>query len=332
MLARTGWIKDISVRATRGRTRAIKDGLAGTTLYVPPAPTYKRLVPKKKRETLVAEVGQLLKRGRLSPFEHEAALRTGLRVRFIAEGHSWAHSDLEAEALIEAAFKAMGVERPTWEAGQPNATTSPDYCQCCHSPLDDADKANHRRFCCDTCSKVMKGYDWERWYRIDHGIKAQAAYLARLDELPERSCIVCGAGFRSVTPETKTCSPECAGVAKRSVPEKSCQHCGKRFRPHSRAKVANFCSKSCADQSRRLRPKTCLTCQSVFQPVSRHEVYCSAACKPGLPEIPCGHCGALFGPATKRATFCSRKCKDDAKNRRRALDFEAARAFLCEPC
>lgn len=332
MLALPEWLKDISVAANRGRTRNIKDGLSGTTLWVPPEPVYKRLVKKRDREAFVKEVASLLRRGKLSPFEHEASTRAGLRLRFLGEGHSWAHSDLEAAALIDEAFDLMGVERPTWEAGQPNATTGPDYCQTCYSPLDDADQANHRRFCSDTCARVMKSQDWERWYKLQHGIVNNAKYLARLEEIPERPCTVCGAGFRSLKPETVTCSPECAGIAKRTIEERPCKHCGTRFRPHTSTRGAGYCSKSCADHSRRLKPKTCPTCLSSWTPKDGRERYCSSLCKPPNPEISCGHCGELFNPPTKRAQFCSRTCKDRNTTRRRAIDAEAARSVLrCDP-
>jgi endogenous inhibitor of DNA gyrase (YacG/DUF329 family) len=332
MLALPEWLKDISVKANRGRTRALMDGLSGTTLWTPPEPVYRKLVNKRQRGILTDEAAALLKRGKLSPFEYEASVRAGLRLRFISEGHGWAHSDLEADAIVQAAFTTMGIERPTWEQGQPNATTGPDYCQTCYSPLDDADQANHRRFCSDTCAKVMKSQDWERWYKLQHGVMNHAKYLDKLDEIPDRPCTVCGTGFRSLNPDTVTCSPECTGIAKRTVPEKKCQHCVTRFRPHSITKAGAFCSKSCADQSRRLKPRTCPTCSSSWTPKDGRERYCSTACKPGLPEIPCGHCGDLFNPPTKRARFCTRICKDRNTTRRRAIDAEAARSTLrCDP-
>lgn len=115
----------------------------------------------------------------------------------------------------------------------------------------------------------------------------------------------------------KYCSPQCAGIAKRT-PLNKCEICLADFQPdYSKQR---FCSNECSFASRRTKTeRECPICHKVFRRSNkRPSNYCSVACMAigyttrHIEEKPCAYCGVVFLPPDIRSNFCSKSCSAKA--------------------
>lgn len=135
-----------------------------------------------------------------------------------------------------------------------------------------------------------------------------------------RTCEVCGDSFiigPNVPPAAlatkRYCSKKCSAQA-RSKPvqeARSKRRCGQCGAPVTGGRAAKYCSRACADASRRAHvaatTKTCEACGATFIPTSTTSKFCDAAHK-----HPCEVCGEAFvydprGGGSART--CSYKCR-----------------------
>ena len=116
-------------------------------------PETQPIFKKDKRRHLIEDVMNMFGDWRLSRFEREASVRTGLRSELCLSGYDWKRSDDEAAVIVAEAFRLLGAARPSWQEGQWEYTISRDYCAWCHSPIDDEDRTDGQRFCSPHCAR-----------------------------------------------------------------------------------------------------------------------------------------------------------------------------------
>lgn len=138
-----------------------------------------------------------------------------------------------------------------------------------------------------------------------------------------RTCLRCGAEILDRKhPNKKYCSRDCAwpDTAVTTI----CEWCGKPFTFSGfRGSTQRFCSKKCFAASQSTRAEcVCVICGGAFTPKSTHHstTYCSRKCadisrrKPeNYPEYVCLQCGKTFHRhiAQARPSFCSKACLSD---------------------
>lgn len=316
-----------------------------------------RVFTGEKRKSAAARVMDVLRDWRSTPFEHEAAVRAGIRASLCLQKHPWQVADNEAAALVEEALHLLGAKRPTWLQGQPQYTIPVESCQNCGGPLDADDTANHRRFCSPECTAAAKQYraDWHA--KIEAIARSVAWYTVSKEKQPERECEVCRKLYRPGTLDymrnTDTCSPECARqLVARRQPERECAGCGTRFKPvvgHGK-----FHSVECREAYRnRTRiaataeknaPRPCDQCGKQFTPSRADARFCGERCnwqwqnakakaqrREANAPRPCANpeCNEVFEPETARAKYCDRRCANRAAYLRQAEAKETSR-FICE--
>ena len=115
-----------------------------------------RALNRDRRRHLVAKVAGILANGEPTKFAREAACRHALRSAFVLAGWQWSQADDVAAEIVAAAFRQLGVQRPTWKEGQPEFTQDGfapilrTRCVHCGGRLPEED----RKFCSEICSKV----------------------------------------------------------------------------------------------------------------------------------------------------------------------------------
>jgi predicted nucleic acid-binding Zn ribbon protein len=106
-----------------------------------------------------------------------------------------------------------------------------------------------------------------------------------------------------------------------------------------------FCSKSCAQNvvwgDRKVKPKPCLHCGTVFRGVNVEAKFCSPDCHTDyrrehgslarLPERHCDVCKAIFRPKSANARLCSAACANTAKVAYNRMKREEKRAEWQKP-
>ena len=99
----------------------------------------------------------------------------------------------------------------------------------------------------------------------------------------KRNCLYCGAKFLTRFKPQRFCSRSCADKSRRVAPTiRVCEHCTARFSlRYTRSKAQRFCCHSCAHAARVIAP-----------PVARD----------------CAHCGTKFVSRFKAQSFCCRSC------------------------
>jgi len=274
---------------------------------------------------------------RFSPFEHEAALRSGLRSGLCIRGHEWGRADHEAASIVGEAERRAGVRRPDWNEGQWIYTVGPDHCVWCHSPIDDEDRTRGQRFCSSLCAKMaLEHRDYETRKAAD-AIGQSAQILTARKKRPAVACRCCGKEFHPRKRGAVYCSAGCIRSARGDLlADRNCLACGEVFHPRDASE--RCCSKSCATryavQQRReaAEPQNCGHCQSLFRPSRKTQLYCSSYCSSTVakaahrarqwlaeaiePEAPvaCDWCGKPF--TGKRGRTCSSNCSVYLSNAR----------------
>lgn len=268
-----------------------------------------------KRKHMIQLVMESLQDWRLSQFENEGPIRSGLRSALCARGYSWDQADNEASTLISAAFTFLGYARPTWDQGQREYVTPREHCSWCNCTLPERLVIGDRplNFCSDICAQAA----W-RHREYKYKSKESKAYLAAyhaicLARIPERECEQCGVTFKPMLAGVRFCSHKCKGDSYRSLFPKPCQQCGTQFRPNR--SDSKFCSNECMGLSyRTLETKNCLHCGKEFRPDSEKTMFCSRKCmgdsRRVIPEKQCFHCSCTFKPSNKDAKFCSQACRE----------------------
>lgn len=216
---------------------------------------------------------------RSTPFEHEGAMVAGLRSSLCLEGHSWGRSDLEAHSLVSQTLKKMGAVRPTWDQGQREYSLPEEYCNWCYieMPEDQYRGIRKGRFCSPVCAKAAIQYrDYETTLR-DSAIARSAQAIIRREALPERQCKFCLTMFKPFNPDSKDltfCSRECADQSRRKYSEIPCGCCGKLFR-QMRADH-RYCSADCFNTAS--HPTECKQCHKRFIAKRFGAMFCSNNC------------------------------------------------------
>lgn len=295
--------------------------------------TLKPIFGGQKREHLISRTMDLLKDWRLSPFEHEGAVRAGLRSGLCLQGFAWRLSDFEAASLVEAGLTRMGAERPTWEQGQPDYTDSPDFCSWCRGPLDDETRTRSQRFCSAECAALA--LEHRAWKSSQYpGMVLRSAFrLIAKEKAPPRTCDYCGKSFRSEREDARFCSSRCGvrwSYGDLLLKDIVCEGCGKVCKPAHRG--SKCCSRSCASsvkmrkERERLADETrlCKRCGDPFTPTVEFAIHCSAECAsivakrawyernyvPKEHHLTCHWCGDVYVSKQPWSLFCSRKCRD----------------------
>lgn len=168
-------------------------------------------------------------------------------------------------------------------------------------------------------------------------------HRANFDSRPkfDKTCIRCGANFKSAQPKAQYCSHTCAvrgryeqhGRGLKGT-HKKCVICGKEFEP--RYKKAKCCSLACGKQLQKLHAETvvqqyfaCIRCGALFKNqrnVNCFNKYCSRECyqdssqKSGPPfsrlqVTDCVECGKRFIHRPNVKT-CSHECKRSQEAKR----------------
>ncbi len=124
-----------------------------------------------------------------------------------------------------------------------------------------------------------------------------------------------------------------------------CHQCGNPF--SNRKATAQYCSRQCNADAKRMPPRTCRLCGSLFHPRKDTCVYCSQTCyrqsrrgrhTTGRPKttltVPCLACGKEFltTPGARRrghGLYCGPKCRYDDMSRRAA---QKRTKRICEEC
>lgn len=191
---------------------------------------------KARRDHLVDVIIVVLKAGRSSKFEFEAACRHGLRSGLCLEGWPWSSADAVAANITERALNLIGAKRPTWLQGQPEwADTAPStrttwewmYCARCGRPLPEH---NVGRFYGRFCSRLCKYRTHSEKYQRDH--RAEIAARARIR--------------RAANPEYHR---EVVRRFWQRQPEQTCEKCGRLYQPKRRKQ--RFCGLKCRPPVRR---------------------------------------------------------------------------------
>lgn len=177
---------------------------------------------ERRRAELIGTVAAILDQGEPTRFAFEGAARAGLRSAFCLASWPWAAADREAAIILEDAFKALGVSRPSWYEGQPEYVERVGggfTCRNCGVDLGEDRHVNGRERA--FCSRLCLGVWHKRRERMDDNRQARAAYLATL-----------------------------AAKTEANRPNRPCAECGKPFRPKTIKGEHHWCSKSCAAKGR----------------------------------------------------------------------------------
>ena len=227
-------------------------------VYVPGRDLPKQARNKDAREHMIGEAKRLLASGTSSPFEFEGVCRHGIRSGLCLDGFNWQISDDVAAFAVTEALRRMGARRPSWEEGQPEATTAVECCAWCGRELE-IGSGRKDRFCDSVCARSYFTHRTDR-----EGRKASAMHKAakriiyreprkvgdHATTIPDRNCESYGKLFHPVAEHIRTCSVDCRGAhAKEVVKVMTCLCCGTSF-PASRAKRSPFCSESCSTMQR----------------------------------------------------------------------------------
>ena len=177
-------------------------------------------------DVLVHQVAAVLDTWKTSPFEFEAACRTGLRSAWCLSGWSWHRADERAHDVVERALRRNGVHRPSWQEGQPEWTqagvTRDDRTRCarCGGEMEPSLSANTRLYCSAVCRNAAHfdrmDADKLRDEKAKQATRKKAWLKAWQAKQPEQACEWCGSSFKPLAPHQKRkyCCHRCALRAK----------------------------------------------------------------------------------------------------------------------
>lgn len=211
-----------------------------------------------KRKHLLGKLMDEMRDWRSSPFELEGTLIHAIRSELCLRGHSWPLSSETSEGLVRQALRLLGAKRPSWDEGQPEATSSPDRCIWCAGPIEAVQgtgQLSNIRFCSVVCARsAFESKDFSRRAEQDKAYSI-AARIIRQSRTKTRLCKECGAPFQPLNDKSKQecCSQACAAKRRsRRKPPHSvipggavvcCAFCGNDF--IARARNAVHCSNAC---------------------------------------------------------------------------------------
>jgi hypothetical protein len=149
----------------------------------------KRIFRGDRRKHLVWKVMDILRDWRFSGFEHEGSCHHGIRSALCLQGYSWRVADAEAEALVAEAVGLLGLDRPTWEQGQPEYVEPRDLCIRCGAPIVGVNGASRAyRFCSEVCARsAREKHDFQRRSETDR-VYAAAARIIKKARTKPRKC------------------------------------------------------------------------------------------------------------------------------------------------
>ncbi len=182
----------------------------------------------EKRDAAVDQAIRFLKGWTVTPFEHEGAVRGGLRAALCLAGHGWSRSDQEAAEIVGKGLRVLGAKRPSWQEGQRHHVDGREKCRWCRNDLPDEDQ----RF--GFCSAEHARFARAEWslsdYRKEGDVYWRTLTAARALSLPKRDCQHCGKAFRSPDPNAVFCSPQCR-IAEATTPRHTavCRWCQEPF-------------------------------------------------------------------------------------------------------
>lgn len=292
-----------------------------------------RIYAGDARQHLVNQVLDVLRDWRLSPLEHEASCRYGLRRALVMQGHPWPDADREARLLVEEGFRTLGVKRPTWDQGQREYVIPKDYCNQCGCPLDEEQRDRGQRFCSAMCAKSAFVYrDWETTVWDAEIGRAAYRMVARAAQ-PPRSCAYCGDEFQAphALSHQRYCSKRCTDLAKEKEPAQECANprCARTFR---RSTTGNkfYCSEACRKRGGYISQHalTCQQCGRDFISSRKDTKFCGARCREASRTdreqlasgrqprrkdetivSTCRFCDKQFEARSLRALYCSTNCR-----------------------
>lgn len=278
-------------------------GLKSRITLVGPRP--KSIFRGEKRKHVVAEAMNVMRDWRLSPFEHEGSTRAGMRSCLCLDGHDWYRADDAAADIVKECLHRLGAERPSYLKGQREYTIPREFCRCCMGPLDDEALASSQSFCCEECAISVRTRDTDLYERLMMNSRNRASRIkANADAAPRRcSHAECGRPYKSADPDQTFCSKECANKSRRTLSVRNCLWCQKSFQPRGDSK--HCCSRDCATKhGARTRAQT-------------------------LPEVSCPICMSVFRKRTPGGIYCSPACKTMADNRSRRQPVRYAECAVC---
>lgn len=283
-----------------------------------------RVLKGDRRKHVVHQVIDILGDWRSSKFEHEGAVRSGLRSAFCLEGHKWSIADIEADALVQEGLRRIGAKRPDWVEGQRDFADGFLHCAWCGTDLPDEEVNGGRkgRFCSTVCAHAAyeNRVTEERFHLSSTG---RAAYrIIRREKLPAQECKQCGATFRPFNWQKRGqifCSTACSQAWHTRLPDRECKTCGTIFHPSIAS--ATFCSWACyTNQPYQVR--SCPSCSGAVPKGSRSSPYCCNECfnreRRGQRAVAraarareniCGWCNETFISKAGTSKFCSANCR-----------------------
>lgn len=283
-----------------------------------------RIYKGESRRQIVQNAITVLRRWRLSEFENEGVCIANIRSSLCLKGHRWSRSDHEARCIVDEAFRLMGVERPSWERGQPEYALASEYCNWCCTPMPEEYNKGTRayRYCCSECANAARlvRLEQEGWAESVAGAAARRFILR--EQQPAKSCNHCGRSFRPNPHQPQAhCSFECWNDSRHYLDPRSCPTCDKPFQPADHSQI--HCSQACGWRARRkVKVIVCLHCTKPFPQKDARNKLCSLACSTAyqvarLPERVCDCCGTPFKPKKIVQKYCSKACGVEMANRRK---------------
>lgn len=238
---------------------------------------------RKRRKQYVANLMDVMRDWRLTPFEREGTIVASVRSTLCLMGYGWQQSNEEALILVNEVFRVTGAKRPSYAEGQREYSLSRETCATCLGELDDEDVAARRRFCSYECREVKRGQDAQRYDWLMKGTHSFASRIRRRDTTPARQCAApsCVNEFRSLDTDARYCSIACFHAASITIKRRACAQCGNMFRPLNSVTAGRFCSVACTNESfRAVRVvTTCECCGFAFTARNALGRFCSNACK-----------------------------------------------------
>lgn len=274
------------------------------------------VMSKDKRRHVVELVIDMMRPWNQTPFEHEGAIRHGIRSGLCLEGYGWQRSDAEASAILAQALRIIGVPRPTWEQGQREYADPRENCVRCAVELPEDMRNVGARFCSEECARfAIQHRDFETRTMQDTMYQAAQYAIQRLKHRA-RCCERCDTPYRPLLNHSRFCSKECADLAAVVLEAIDCRNCGATFQPKNRYAV--YCSRICSSEGRVTTPeRQCVQCNKTFRRaignIEGRGKFCSRECAVAARSSinlhrECECCGTPYTTSSHKALYCSKRC------------------------